>query len=202
MIRKSSWCQRSRILTEQNWKIFWNVDSFMTSRSLFMEVWNSKVESWRVKENRINDLHMFHRYYRTVRFWSSWLLVKNEHFRLLAKMVRAKGKNVWGRLFYTYSGASSEVCIEISPVAVHSAWKCLKLISFYRASGHVDRFADLMVKDTVNGECFRLDHLIKAQLEKLCMDKKTSAGTKKECEDIITKVGKYLVVCRVSNVGM
>merc|ERR1719159_375213 len=30
------------------------------------------------------------------------------------------------------------------------------------ASGHVARFADLMVKDTVNGECFRLDHLIKA----------------------------------------
>ena len=51
-------------------------------------------------------------------------------------------------------------------------------------SGHVARFADLMVKDTVNGECFRLDHLIKGALEKVCADKKTSAETKAECEDI------------------
>ena len=36
-----------------------------------------------------------------------------------------------------------------------------------KASGHVDKFADLMVKDLKNGECFRLDHLIKAQLEKV-----------------------------------
>ena len=32
------------------------------------------------------------------------------------------------------------------------------------ASGHVERFADLMVKDLKNGECFRLDHLIKVGL--------------------------------------
>ena len=51
-------------------------------------------------------------------------------------------------------------------------------------SGHVARFADLMVKDTKNGECFRLDHLIKAALEKVCAEKKTSAETKAECEDI------------------
>merc|ERR1719492_175802 len=55
-------------------------------------------------------------------------------------------------------------------------------------SGHVARFADLMVKDTVNGECFRLDHLIKAALEKVCADKKTSAETKAECEDIVIKL--------------
>ncbi len=36
-----------------------------------------------------------------------------------------------------------------------------------KASGHVDKFADLMVKDVKNGECFRLDHLIKAHLEKV-----------------------------------
>ena len=36
-----------------------------------------------------------------------------------------------------------------------------------KASGHVDKFADLMVKDLKNGECFRLDHLIKAHLEKV-----------------------------------
>ena len=59
-------------------------------------------------------------------------------------------------------------------------------------SGHVARFADLMVKDTVNGECFRLDHLIKAALEKVCAEKKTSAETKAECEDI----GEFILLNR------
>ncbi|KAL1430058.1 hypothetical protein MTO96_015538 [Rhipicephalus appendiculatus] len=57
-----------------------------------------------------------------------------------------------------------------------------------KASGHVERFADLMVKDLKNGECFRLDHLIKAHLEKLCADKKTTAEQKAEYEDIVVKL--------------
>merc|ERR1740131_766834 len=56
------------------------------------------------------------------------------------------------------------------------------------ASGHVERFADLMVKDLKNGECFRLDHLIKAALEKVCADKKCTAETKAECEDIVVRL--------------
>ncbi|XP_060516958.1 glycine--tRNA ligase [Cylas formicarius] len=57
-----------------------------------------------------------------------------------------------------------------------------------KASGHVDRFADLMVKDVKTGECFRLDHLIKAHLEKIAADKKTSEATKAECQDICIKL--------------
>ncbi|XP_067124992.1 glycine--tRNA ligase [Centruroides vittatus] len=57
-----------------------------------------------------------------------------------------------------------------------------------KASGHVDRFADLMVKDLKNGECFRLDHLIKAHLEKLMSDKKISPEKKSEYEDIVVKL--------------
>lgn len=57
-----------------------------------------------------------------------------------------------------------------------------------KASGHVDRFADLMVKDVKSGECFRLDHLIKAHLEKLSADKKTTSKQKAEYEDIIVKL--------------
>ncbi|PSN57200.1 Glycine--tRNA ligase [Blattella germanica] len=56
-----------------------------------------------------------------------------------------------------------------------------------KASGHVDRFADLMVKDIGTGECFRLDHLIKAHLEKVAADKKTSQETKNECQDIVVR---------------
>lgn len=57
-----------------------------------------------------------------------------------------------------------------------------------KASGHVERFADLMVKDVKNGECFRLDHLIKAHLEEIRMNKKTDEALKKECEDIQVKL--------------
>ncbi|KAL1116446.1 hypothetical protein AAG570_004920 [Ranatra chinensis] len=57
-----------------------------------------------------------------------------------------------------------------------------------KASGHVDRFADLMVKDTLTGECFRLDHLIKAALEKVAADKKTPETTKERCRDIVIKL--------------
>ena len=49
-----------------------------------------------------------------------------------------------------------------------------------------------MVKDTKNGECFRLDHLIKAALEKVCADKKTSAEIKAECEDIGKNLSLFL----------
>ncbi|CAD7006384.1 unnamed protein product [Ceratitis capitata] len=57
-----------------------------------------------------------------------------------------------------------------------------------KASGHVDRFADLMVKDVKTGECFRLDHLIKNALEKLSKEKTASAELKAECEDIVIKL--------------
>jgi glycyl-tRNA synthetase len=37
-----------------------------------------------------------------------------------------------------------------------------------KTSGHVDRFEDLMVKDTKNGECFRADKLLEDFIENLC----------------------------------
>lgn len=58
----------------------------------------------------------------------------------------------------------------------------------FRASGHVDRFADLMTKDLKTGECFRLDHLIKNHLEKLSSEKTATSELKAECSDIIIKV--------------
>ncbi|RWS26915.1 glycine--tRNA ligase-like protein [Leptotrombidium deliense] len=68
---------------------------------------------------------------------------------------------------------------------------CLTPEPVLKASGHVDRFADLMVKDTKTGECFRLDHLIKASLEKQISDKKISNDVKSEMEDIIIKLDGY-----------
>ena len=67
------------------------------------------------------------------------------------------------------------------------------------ASGHAARFADLMVKDTGNGECFRLDHLIKAALEKVCADKKCTKETKAECEDIGKKAKERIKALKIRN---
>lgn len=56
------------------------------------------------------------------------------------------------------------------------------------ASGHVARFSDFMVKDTKTGECFRADHLIEAQLEKLLQDKKITPEAREEMESYLRQV--------------
>ncbi|XP_062841429.1 glycine--tRNA ligase [Trichomycterus rosablanca] len=60
-----------------------------------------------------------------------------------------------------------------------------------KTSGHVDKFADYMVKDVKNGECFRADHLLKAHLQKLMSDKKCTEDTKKEMDNVITQMDNY-----------
>lgn len=60
-----------------------------------------------------------------------------------------------------------------------------------KTSGHVDKFADYMVKDVKNGECFRADHLLKAHLQKLMSDKKCTAEKKSEMENVITQMDNY-----------
>ncbi|XP_053119796.1 glycine--tRNA ligase [Hemicordylus capensis] len=60
-----------------------------------------------------------------------------------------------------------------------------------KTSGHVDKFADFMVKDMKNGECFRADHLLKAHLQKLMSDKKCTAEKKTEMENVLTQLDNY-----------
>ncbi|XP_040287241.1 glycine--tRNA ligase [Bufo bufo] len=63
--------------------------------------------------------------------------------------------------------------------------------SVLRTSGHVDKFADFMVKDVKNGECFRADHLLKAHLQKLMSDKKCPPEKKAEMENVLTQMDNY-----------
>uniref|UniRef100_A0AAZ1X3Z3 Glycine--tRNA ligase n=1 Tax=Oreochromis aureus TaxID=47969 RepID=A0AAZ1X3Z3_OREAU len=60
-----------------------------------------------------------------------------------------------------------------------------------KTSGHVDKFADYMVKDAKTGECYRADHLLKAHLKKLMCEEKCSAGQVNEMEDVITQMDNY-----------
>ena len=39
-----------------------------------------------------------------------------------------------------------------------------------KTSGHVDRFADLMCKDTKTGDIYRVDHLVEGELERRLED--------------------------------
>ena len=57
-----------------------------------------------------------------------------------------------------------------------------------RASGHVERFSDYMVKDVKSGECFRADHLLEDHLEKLSADPKCPKENIQEYKDVIAKV--------------
>ncbi|CAD5215511.1 unnamed protein product [Bursaphelenchus xylophilus] len=64
--------------------------------------------------------------------------------------------------------------------------------SVLKASGHVERFVDWMVKDEKTGECFRADHLIKNSIEEILnKDKKLSKETKDEFEDILVKLDGF-----------
>jgi len=67
----------------------------------------------------------------------------------------------------------------------------LTLEPVLKASGHVDRFADLMVKDTKTGECYRLDHLIKNHLEKLASAKDCSSEKRQEIQMVLAKLDGF-----------
>ncbi|XP_019745564.1 glycine--tRNA ligase-like [Hippocampus comes] len=60
-----------------------------------------------------------------------------------------------------------------------------------KTSGHVDKFADYMVKDAKTGECFRADHLLKAHLKKAMSDGTCSPEEAAEMEDVITQMDNY-----------
>ncbi|XP_030612639.1 glycine--tRNA ligase-like [Archocentrus centrarchus] len=60
-----------------------------------------------------------------------------------------------------------------------------------KTSGHVDKFADYMVKDDKTGECYRADHLLKAHLKKLMSEEKCSAEKMTEMEGVITQMDNY-----------
>jgi glycyl-tRNA synthetase len=57
---------------------------------------------------------------------------------------------------------------------------CLTPEVVLRTSGHVERFTDLMVKDTTTGECFRADKLLEDAIDDLLEKIPTMESEKKE----------------------
>jgi len=60
-----------------------------------------------------------------------------------------------------------------------------------KASGHVDRFTDVMVRDVKTGDCYRADHLLENHLEKLMASKKCSGEKKTEYEAVVRQIDNY-----------
>ena len=60
-----------------------------------------------------------------------------------------------------------------------------------RASGHVDKFSDFMVKDIKSGDCYRADHLLTQHLEKLAADPTCSKEKKEEYEAVVRQADNY-----------
>jgi glycyl-tRNA synthetase len=57
-----------------------------------------------------------------------------------------------------------------------------------RASGHVERFADYMVKDVKTGDCYRADHLLIQHMKKLAND---NPHNQDEYESVIRQADNY-----------
>ena len=56
-----------------------------------------------------------------------------------------------------------------------------------KASGHVERFTDFMVKDLKNGECFRADHLLEAKLEEMQRNP-LEGSVRKDIENVLARI--------------
>lgn len=67
-----------------------------------------------------------------------------------------------------------------------------------KASGHLERFTDYMVRDVVTGECFRADHLIESALEAIRISKRTSEAEKSEIDKCLSQViVRLLCICLI-----
>uniref|UniRef100_A0A915HY75 Glycine--tRNA ligase n=1 Tax=Romanomermis culicivorax TaxID=13658 RepID=A0A915HY75_ROMCU len=87
--------------------------------------------------------------------------------------------NLWRNHFVLEEGMLEVDCSILTPEPV------------LKASGHVDRFSDYMVKDVSTGECFRADHLIKAYAEKILADKVASEKAQSKLVDILAQLDGF-----------
>jgi hypothetical protein len=90
---------------------------------------------------------------------------------------------VWRRHFVL-----EEDMLEIATV-------CMTPEPVLKASGHVDRFTDLMVKDEKTADCFRADKLLEAHIDKLLEDVALSSAQR---EDLFVTLLTYSPDCPVS----
>ena len=60
-----------------------------------------------------------------------------------------------------------------------------------KASGHVEKFSDYMVRDMVTKDCIRADHLLKEVLEPQAKDPLTDPAVREEIKDVLARVDEF-----------
>jgi glycyl-tRNA synthetase len=90
--------------------------------------------------------------------------------------IKANLLSLWRQFFVLEEQMLEVECSMLTPEPV------------FKASGHVDRFADYMVRDVVTGECFRADHLIEAALKKVSADEKAPAEKRAQASALLPQV--------------
>merc|ERR1712180_586726 len=87
--------------------------------------------------------------------------------------------DIWRRHFVLEEQLLEVRCSQLTPHQV------------LKASGHVDRFSDVMVRDVKTGDCYRADHLLEGHLEKLLLNKKLEQSKKEEMEKVLAQMDNF-----------
>jgi len=87
--------------------------------------------------------------------------------------------NIWKQHFIMEENMLELDCTMLTPYDV------------LKTSGHVDKFADYMVKDNTTGDIYRADHLVKNVLNKRLQDEKINDKIRSEYENVLEQLDNY-----------
>ena len=93
--------------------------------------------------------------------------------------LKANMVNFWRNHFVVEENMLEVECTMLTPEPV------------LKASGHVERFSDIMVKDAKTGDCYRADHLLEAHLEKALEGKGVTDEKKAEMSAVLRQIDNY-----------
>lgn len=99
-------------------------------------------------------------------------------FGPLGATIKANIENLWRHHFILEDDMLEIFCTNIM------------LEDVLKASGHVDKFADFMVKDLKNGQCYRADKLINEAITKM-LAKKKNEEERAKLEKVILDCENY-----------
>ena len=93
--------------------------------------------------------------------------------------LKANMLHMWRNHFVLEEGMLEVECTNMTPEKV------------LKTSGHVDKFSDLMVKDSKTGECLRADHLLENHIDRLLDADDLTSKQRQDLEHIRAQADAY-----------
>lgn len=93
--------------------------------------------------------------------------------------VKSNLQAYWRQHFVLNEGMLEVECPSVTPEVV------------LKASGHVEKFTDLMVNDVVTKDCFRADHLVEENLERMLADPMLTPERRRQLEDMNARLEEF-----------